>query len=315
MTDLPEPVDSNSPDPNEPVGEQQSPAVDSPNPADIEPDASAALELAYSIDDGDGMPIIPPKTETVAEPVDDVIVAESSPDRRDPNSPFAENSGVAEVFLNDDEPLMLDLVPNAPNPLRFGLRAIFVLTGMFAVQFAIISYAGTLFGLLIGIGVCAVLLAGLILVAMIFHQQHREAWMESLDVLAIRVSVATVLLFIFVILAGGGFLVFDRYARYQQAVAFQSEIGFQGATVWAKKNNKDLQVIRIDAIDPGGAADKAGMKAKDVIISDLSPDEFYDMLQENRGNSISVGVANDPDLMFLEDGSLRYVQLKVPAGG
>lgn len=239
----------------------------------------------------------------------DMIVAESISREESPQPEAGLESLVAA-----GSPVILELVADPPNPLRFGLRAIFVLTAMFAIQFAIISYLGPLLGLLTGIVVCAIALTVIVGIAIVFHHQHRQPWMVSLDVMAIRVSVATVMLFLLIILAGGGYLVFDRYVRYQKAAALQQELGFAATTTWGMKGSRSLQVIQITSVTPAGVAEKAGMKADDVIITTLTPDEFYDMLVENRGSATSITLAADPDLSFLEDASLRQIELKIPRG-
>jgi len=212
----------------------------------------------------------------------------SEPASDDASIPVAE---VVDETIADAE--ILDQAP--PHPLRFGLRALFILTAVCCVQFALMSYIGALAGLAVGFAVCLAAL-GCLLLAQISLQLGRSSRpMIQMDRLAIRLTIAVVLLAIGTILAGGGQLVYYQVTQYRFTRNLEKDLGFSAEMGQVTTQNLDefgRYAIVVRSVTPGGAFDQAGFQKNDVIVTDLTVDEYYEMLDENRGQQINVTVAS-----------------------
>ena len=73
--------------------------------------------------------------------------------------------------------------------------------------------------------------------------------------------------------------------------------------------------IYVRGVTPGGACAQAGFLKNDVILSDLTPQQYYQMLDENRGTTITVQVASGAVgsvLTPIEDCPQRDLVLSIP---
>jgi hypothetical protein len=186
--------------------------------------------------------------------------------------------------------------PQYHHPLRFGLKALLALTAICSAQFALMFYVGTLPGLLVTALACVALLALLLFTSFVIPSRTYLAWQGRLDQLAIRLVLAIVLLLAGAAFAGGGILLFHAVESLRVAYRVEKNLGFSADVEMIAETNEDgFEVTRnaiiVTSVRAGGAFHQAGFQKDDVILTDLTPQEYYKMLEENRGSSITVDVA------------------------
>jgi len=240
----------------------------------------------------------------------DAVVARPEPD----SQPDADSqSEPAATHPTDRSPLIpLQAVPEAPSPFRFDLKAVFGLMALCCVQFALVNYFGALIGLLAGIGVCLIVLTSIILTAILLAKSQGAAWMELLDRLAIRLSVGVVVLFFAMIFAGGGSIAFTQYIKYSTTVNLQNDLGFNAMEQYVDHGQYFNSAPVITRIEPGGLFDKAGVKRDDVLIIDSTEEDFYLMLEENRGKQVTINIAVDGANGSLDTATQKAVTITIP---
>ncbi len=209
---------------------------------------------------------------------------------------------------------------SAAHPLRFGLRALLALTAICSAQFAFMSYVGTLPGLLVTALLSGACLAALLVGPLVMGRRARAAWMGSLDQLAIRLAMAIALLLIGAMLAGGGLAIHYQVSSMRLARKVQRHIGLSARDEQILETDDDgLQTGRhaifVRHVTPGGACHEAGFLKGDVILTEMRPLEYYRMLDENRGNAVTVEVASGAVgsvLIPVEDCPQRSLELQIP---
>ncbi len=182
--------------------------------------------------------------------------------------------------------------PADPLPLRFGLWALFVLVAVCCVQFALMSYVGVLPGLLVSAVVCGGVLAVLIVFPIVARIEPDSRSMAHLDVLAIRLTMAIVLLVVGSFLAGGGRVVVTVLSDAFLARGLKRDLGFSYARDQVLDEGVFREVIAIRSVTSGGPMDQAGFQKGDAIVTDLSVRDYLAVLDENRGQTIAVTVAS-----------------------
>ena len=186
-----------------------------------------------------------------------------------------------------------ELVPDAPSPLAFGMKAMFALMAISGVQFALMSWLGPLVGLLAGIGLCAVAMVVLLISTVVLRVQPGQKLMEHLDRIAIRLVVGMVTLFFGTILAGGGQIILMALEDARFAWRMQDELGiaYNEKTLFNANSNR-INVLELTSVTSGGPFDRAGLQAGDLIRIEDTADEFLEKLDELRGQSIDLPVVN-----------------------
>jgi hypothetical protein len=195
---------------------------------------------------------------------------------------------------------ILDQQPDRPaqyHPLRFGLKALLALIAVCSAQFAFMFYVGTLPGLVLTTLLCAGLLTLLLLSPVVLPRETLKAWIGRLDQLAIRLTLAIVLLLTGATLAGGGILVYQQIQALRRTMRVERNLGFSGNVEMVLEtadagNVVSRSRILVTGVTVGRAFHQAGFQKGDVILTDLTPGEYYQMLEENRGGSVTVHVAN-----------------------
>lgn len=187
--------------------------------------------------------------------------------------------------------------PAARHPLRFGLKALLLLTAVCSGQFALMSYLGTLAGLLITALFCGICLAVLLVVSVFVQGETRAAWMARLDQVVIRLTLAVALLLVGALMAGGGLAMYHQVQVMRLSRSVQKHLGFTARNEMILETNDDGFAVGRDAIyvrgvTTGGAFHQAGVQQGDVIVTALTPREYYQMLQENRGRTVTLQVAS-----------------------
>ncbi len=225
----------------------------------------------------------------------------------------ADNPGESEPLDIAGEPAGAVAELELPRSFRFGLRELILLITLCGVQFALMYYFGPLIGLLIGLGVCCIGLVALIVASIPLRHRHATPLMERMDLLAIRLTVTILLLICGSVIAGVGSLIYYTLADLQAKHDLEKRWGCDYNIRLVNKTNEEVvNVIHVTAVTPGGAFAQAGFQPDDVIVSDLAPRDFINMLEENRGRQVAVTVASAGTTKPLEQCATRELTLDVP---
>lgn len=210
------------------------------------------------------------------------------------------------------EPVTAEIVPPPPSPWRFGLRAIFGLMAVCSVQFAVMSYLGVLTGFVLGTLACAAMF-GVLLVAGIVLPGKDSRLLPTLDLLVVRIMLALVVLMLGTILAGGGTAAYYAAIRVKNETFLKRDLGLSLQEEMFLDRGQIAWGLRITAVQAGSVAHKAGLQQGEVIVVSGTIDEFYEILQTNRGKDVDVNVASgvSPGLS-LQNCPQRSVTLAVP---
>ena len=97
-----------------------------------------------------------------------------------------------ETTLPPPEPVTAEIVPPAPSPWRFGLKALLGLMAVCSVQFAVMNYLGSvLWGMVAGMAACFVVFSAIVLGGMALAGSRKQ-WIAHLDALVVRLMLAMV---------------------------------------------------------------------------------------------------------------------------
>ena len=174
------------------------------------------------------------------------------------------------------------------------MRALFALTAIAGVQFALMANLGPMAGLLTGAAVCGVTIIVLLAVPIFGRLRADSSTMERLDRIAIRTVFGVLLLCAGTMLAGGGQVLYYVFSDYWLAVQMQRDLGFLYTTesVNAAGSDAASTAITIQAVTNGKAMALAGAAPGDVIVTDKTPQQFLEQLDELRGQSVDITLAS-----------------------
>jgi hypothetical protein len=208
-----------------------------------------------------------------------------------------------------DEPLAAEVI--APPPFQFGLRTMLLLMAVCSVQFAVMSYAGVLPGILVSLGLACAAFAGVFLVG-ILPGVFAPGQVRQLDRLIVWLMVAILALFFGTILAGGGVAAWTTVARVKNEAWLERSIG-AGLSRQVRIEKSDFrQVLVVTSVRSGSPADLAGLKSGEVLLIEVTADQFYKFLQDNRGSDVELNVAICSATQSLENAPQRTVVVSVP---
>ena len=212
----------------------------------------------------------------------------------------------------------VELVPSKRSPLRFGMRALLLFTGVCGVQFALMWYLGPLPGLLVSMGVCFTALTGLVFWAIIaIPARTSRATIAYADKAVIWLVLAIVALVVGTLAAGGGQLAYKEIMHQYRARTLEQELGFTYTTdqVWDfSRNNRMEEVVMVKSVTPGGVFDQAGIRESDAIVTNLTVREWFATLDENRGKQVDLTVATGVTPMTsLDKCPKRTVTVTIPS--
>jgi hypothetical protein len=207
---------------------------------------------------------------------------------------------------------MSSVPESVPHPFRFGLKALMLLIAVCGVQFALMSYLGPFFGLLVGLATCFLLLGSLMLTAMLFWRGQGTPLLHRLDQLAIRLVLGIVVLAIGSFLAGGGQIIYQELSAWRMASRLQNQLGFAATPQRIVDRNDMRWGLVVTSVSNGKPFDQAGVQAGDVIICQQDTRKFYEMLTEHRGEEVTLTVAAGADTSPLEKCVARRVDVSVP---
>lgn len=210
------------------------------------------------------------------------------------------------------EPITAEIVPPAPSPWRFGLKALLGLMVVCSVQFAAMNRFGVLWGLLFGLAVCFVAFSVIVLGGMAL-QGERTKWLAQLDAIVVRLMIAIVVLLLGTIMAGGGTAAYQVYARLSRERAVEQNLGLSLKHVQVVKENHVVSALQVTAIADGGVAHQAGLQMGEVIVVETTIDELIELLSASSGKEVDVNVATAAAMnTALENCPQRSVTLPVP---
>lgn len=188
----------------------------------------------------------------------------------------------------------------------FGLM---VLCGL---QFALVAKLGPLWGIFSGFAACLVAIGGLLVTAICYRPKGPSRALDYMDQLAIRLTLAVVVLFVAFIVAGGGALVWQQSVQLRRDSLLRNDLGFTAHEDYMYDGTDMHSTLVIDTISPGKPFDQAGLRKNDAILLD---DDFnlYERLEENRGRDFTLNVAPVQSGMSTAIGPKRAVTVSVPA--
>jgi hypothetical protein len=210
-----------------------------------------------------------------------------------------------------EEPVTAEIVAPPPSPWRFGMKALLALMAVCSVQFAMMSYAGVLAGLLIGVAVCFGAFTILTIVGIVLSGRSARL-LSHFDQILVRLMVALVILAFGTIIAGGGTAAYETVARRYRHSAVERELGVSLSEVMLTSNNTAVWGLKVTGVRSGSIADLAGLRSGEVIVVEGRIQEFYDLVETNRGKQIDVNVATGLVTQSLQNCPQRSVTLAVP---
>jgi hypothetical protein len=208
-----------------------------------------------------------------------------------------------------------EAIPDPPSPFAFGLKALLALTAIAGVQFALMSYLGVMAGMIVGIGVCALAMTGLMIATVVMGLKPGSSLMEQLDRVAIRLVFGIIILFFGSIIAGGGQVLYASLEGLRFSWKMQERLGFTYEEQTMFNGQAVVTVLAVKKVEPGGAMGLAGVQVGDVIVLDQTPHEFLQTLDEQRGKNVDINIAPGAATSVgqsLENVSQRAVTLQVP---
>ena len=209
------------------------------------------------------------------------------------------------------EPVTAEVVPPAPSPWRFGLKALLGLMAVCSVQFAAMSYLGVLVGFAAGVLVCFAAFTAIILVGP-FLRGERARLLPQLDVAIVRLMLAIVILLIGSIMAGGGTAAWHVLSRIQTERLVEQKLGLSLTAIMIDRNKRTETGLLVESITNGGAAHLAGVQKNDVILIEGTVAEYIQTLYANRGKEVNLNVATGAASKSVESCPQRVVTLVVP---
>ena len=200
---------------------------------------------------------------------------------------------------------VVDGEPATQSPrIRFGIGTLLVMTAVLGGQFALISYLNPLWALVVPPLVCL----GTVIVIWIVHVKARASNSGlSGSQLAQRTFkwgfFYVCLLGTSAYMAGGANIAVNEIPKWLRAKRVHLTLGFDHVERYG--------MIHVTSITPGGAFETAEFQVGDAIVSELSPRELIFMLDEDRGQTISVTVASGALTRALEDCPQRELTLTI----
>lgn len=220
-------------------------------------------------------------------------------------------SAVASVANITPEIITAELAPPPLSPWRFGLRALLTFMGIASLQCALMSYVGILAGILVGIAGCMVLFAWLLCVAILLPRSKR-AWLESLDVIGLRIIALMTMLVLGSIFAGGGMLVFQLVGERQRIELCYDKVGFRGDVITVSDRDSITQVLVVRKVKPASPALESGLRENEMIVLQEPVDKFYERMSQSPGQAFDLDVATGSSSVALETIPHRTITIEVP---
>jgi hypothetical protein len=99
------------------------------------------------------------------------------------------------------------------------------------------------------------------------------------------------------------------YARYLE-VRLETRLGFEAQTTFVRRDpGKQSRLWQLRLLRNGSPLAQAGAKLGDVIVTDLSPNEFLRALDQNRGSTMDITLATAVPSLAIDERPQRTVTL------
>lgn len=185
---------------------------------------------------------------------------------------------------------------------RFRLRDMLGFITLCALQFAIISWIGALYGVLVGLGIALIVFSATFL---------RQVWVGAKEVIAYRdgktseppkframeqrqlvlLVFATYFMSAAVLLTGGGLGIAHVASDWMIRREMSRHCGFEYLVLSVRQSDgKSVDLIDIQAVTPDGAFDKSGIRKGDVIYAGTASKFFRETLFANKGKPVTLDV-------------------------
>jgi hypothetical protein len=208
------------------------------------------------------------------------------------------------------EPVVAEVVP-PPRPMQFGLRTLLLVMAVCSAQFAVMSYAGVLPGVIISLLLACLAFAGVFLIGM-FPGLFPASQVQHLDRLIVWLMIAILVLFFGTTLAGGGVAAWQSAMRIKNEAWLERIIGAGLKRQMRVDQDGARQVLVVMSVRAGSPADQAGLKTGEVLVMGTTIDQFYRFLQTNRGKDVELTVAICGPTQQLDTAPQRTAVLSVP---
>ena len=221
---------------------------------------------------------------------------------------------------SDDHPVLPELVTERMPAVRgiwkfrFGVTGLLIVTFVFGIQFALVSYFGAIAGIVMPALIC-ILMVGMAFVSEIRWWRRRD-WQERArfnSFITHRGFLYLVLLAASGYALGGAQLAYQSTAMLRITHGLQRDLGFKYQETYVLTAKYSSNMIMIKGLTAGSEFDQAGITSGDVVVTELSPDEFFQMMDENRGQQINITVASYSRGQYLEELPMRSVLVNIPA--
>lgn len=185
---------------------------------------------------------------------------------------------------------------------RFRLRDMLGFITLCALQFAIISWIGALYGVLVGLGIALIVFSATF---------FRQLWRGAQEVIAYRdgktteaprfrakeqrqlilLTFATYFMAAAALLTGGGVVVANVASDWMIRRAMARKCGFDYKSFSVQTSNGSwVDVVDIQAVTMDGAFDKSGIRKGDVIYAGSTGKFFRETLFANKGKPATLDV-------------------------
>ena len=201
-------------------------------------------------------------------------------------------------------------VPPRSSALRFGIRAMLAITAICGLQFALMNYLGILPGLGVGLVVSMLSLTVVLFVGLVWGDSATAE--RRFDDLIVRLTLAVTLLFVGTMLAGGGVVAVQVARQAYIARGLHKDLGFRHRTEYVVDGHQARRMLVVSAVEAGSLCERAGMVSGDIIVTELSPSDYLEMLEQNRGTTVTVTLAPLPASRHLQKATYRAAEIALP---
>lgn len=178
-------------------------------------------------------------------------------------------------------------------PVRYGIKAMALLTLIAALVFGLISLTGPLVGLFVSFCLSAVALGVFFFVGIVKYRTFTSESLAFNNSVLVRLGLLTTVLFFGAIFAGGGEITLRYLGKIAAAQEISAAMGFEATQIDNYNNFEESQHCQVETIFPGGEFEKSGILVGDVILN-YDFNELFETLQNSQGERIDLEVANAP---------------------
>jgi hypothetical protein len=214
--------------------------------------------------------------------------------------------------------------PEESSGYRFRLRDMMGFITLCALQFAIISWIGALYGVLVGLGIAMIIFSGTFL---------RQLWVGAREVIAYRdgktaeppkfrareqrhlisLAMATYFMGAAAMLTGGGVVIANVASDWMIRREMSKKCGFEFLVMPTRlANGQRVDLIDIQAVTPDGPFDKSGIRKGDVIYAGSAGKFFRETLFANKGKPVTLDVRKWTKNTTIDKAPSKETMVNVP---